>query len=338
MPVNKAALIRYYVLDKCFSNFGRKYFIDDLHAACKEALADFGHRVSVRQIYNDIQFMESLVGYAVPLRRERFDKKVYYRYERPDFSIRNQGFTEAEVNHVTDTLEILGRFKGLPNMDWIEDFGAKLSAITGTSIETSKKIIDFQSNAYTDSLKFFSGIFNAIKNQRVLMLEYKSFRQEQAETYSFSPYYLKEYNSRWFVIGKSEGYETFSVFALDRICKITETDKSSKETDYDFSERFADIIGVTWSENLKTERIFLQVHIDTWPYIKTKPLHESQRRWREGDEDDFTGISLDVQVNYELIANILYRGSGVKVIGPESLRLKMREEVNLMKGYYAEKT
>ncbi len=336
MPVNKASLIRYHVLDKCFSNFGRRYFIKDLLDACNDALADFDLFVSDRQIYNDIRFMESAAGYDVPLKKERFGRKVFYRYERPDFSIRNQGFTEAEVNHVTDTLSILGRFKGLPNMDWVENFAAKLSAITGTPIDTSKKIIDFQSNPFNESLQYFVDVFNAIKNQRVLRLAYKSFRQEHTETYVFSPYYLKEYNSRWFVIGKSEGYETFSVFALDRICEITETDRASSKTDYNFSERFEDIIGVTWDENLKTERILLKVHKDTWPYIETKPLHLSQKRWREGDEDDFIFISLDVQVNYELIANILYRGSGIKVVGPESLRIKMRDEVNVMKGYYAE--
>ena len=30
MPVNKHALIRYHALDKCFSNFARRFYIEDL--------------------------------------------------------------------------------------------------------------------------------------------------------------------------------------------------------------------------------------------------------------------------------------------------------------------
>lgn len=38
MPVNKHALIRYRALDKCFSNFARRYYIEDLIQACNEVL------------------------------------------------------------------------------------------------------------------------------------------------------------------------------------------------------------------------------------------------------------------------------------------------------------
>ena len=35
MATNKNALIRYKVLDNCFKNVGRKYFINDLISECE---------------------------------------------------------------------------------------------------------------------------------------------------------------------------------------------------------------------------------------------------------------------------------------------------------------
>ena len=41
MATNNHAIIRYQVLDKCFSNVGRMFFIDDLILACNHALFEF---------------------------------------------------------------------------------------------------------------------------------------------------------------------------------------------------------------------------------------------------------------------------------------------------------
>ena len=38
MPTNKNAQLRYQVLDKCLSNWSRRYYIEDLVDACNEAL------------------------------------------------------------------------------------------------------------------------------------------------------------------------------------------------------------------------------------------------------------------------------------------------------------
>ncbi len=44
MPVNKNALLRYHVLDKCFRNTKRRYFLEDLMCAVNEV---FGEKVRV---------------------------------------------------------------------------------------------------------------------------------------------------------------------------------------------------------------------------------------------------------------------------------------------------
>lgn len=50
MPTNKNALLRYQVLDRSFSDFTRKYEIQDLIDKVNEALYDlYGKEVGLRQ-------------------------------------------------------------------------------------------------------------------------------------------------------------------------------------------------------------------------------------------------------------------------------------------------
>ena len=103
MATNKNAVLRYKILDSCFSNFYKKYFIDDLIKICSEKLSDhFGYEVSVsrRTILDDIKFMKSLAGYDAPILSVQDGKKVYYQYEDHDFSILKKPLSTKEIENL----------------------------------------------------------------------------------------------------------------------------------------------------------------------------------------------------------------------------------------------
>ena len=57
MATNKHATIRYHALDQCFSNSGRRYYIDDLIEACNSALLEYtglSDGIKRRQVYEEI--------------------------------------------------------------------------------------------------------------------------------------------------------------------------------------------------------------------------------------------------------------------------------------------
>ena len=92
MATNKNALIRYKVLDNCFRNPGRKYFIEDLMEECEKVLIEINPDsggISSRQIFDDINFIESNEGWQAEIERHRDGKRVYYRYSDTSFSINN---------------------------------------------------------------------------------------------------------------------------------------------------------------------------------------------------------------------------------------------------------
>ena len=76
MPVNKNALLRYQVLDRCFSDFKRKYEIDDLLDKVIDALIDlYGKGVALRQIRADIKYMRDRITYNAPIKAYQYDGK-----------------------------------------------------------------------------------------------------------------------------------------------------------------------------------------------------------------------------------------------------------------------
>ena len=71
MPTNKNAAIRYQALDRCLSNWSRRFYIEDLVEACNEALYIYNGEtkenggVKKRQVQQDMIFLESEEGYRM---------------------------------------------------------------------------------------------------------------------------------------------------------------------------------------------------------------------------------------------------------------------------------
>ena len=123
MPTNKNAQLRYQILDRCFSDFHRKYFIEDLMDKVNDALMDlYGTQISIRQIREDIKYMKDRLTYNAPIEVYPCEgRKCYYRYSDKSFSIFNNELSEEEVASLRSTIDILGRFRGVPANAWLEN-------------------------------------------------------------------------------------------------------------------------------------------------------------------------------------------------------------------------
>ena len=326
MPVNKQALIRYHALDRCFSNPGRRFFMADLIEACNQALQEaIGDQVSVsrRQIFDDIRFMESQEGWSIPLEKSREGRKTYYRYADPTFSIRNLPLNEAERAQLEETLHMLQRFQGLAQSDWLEELKVRL-VTQGTEAREAAPIVQFEQNPYLSGMEHFWPLFQAIRNQQVLGVSYRSFRHANPEEVLFHPYLLKEYNSRWFVFGWNGKRDDITILALDRIQAWKPVNMAFvPNTELELEGYFEDMIGVSKKRDQQAEIIHLKIASQTWPYIQTKPLHGSQKVLKRDQEEVW--VELEVVVNYELISTLLSFGGALSVIVPEHLRATLKE-------------
>ena len=113
MPVNKNALLRYKIIDRCLRNRYRRWTIEDLVDAVSDALYEMegiSKGVSIRTVQSDIQIMRSdKLGYNAPI--EVYDQK-YYRYADPNYSITDMPLTAEDFNLIAKAVEMLGKVEG----------------------------------------------------------------------------------------------------------------------------------------------------------------------------------------------------------------------------------
>jgi len=328
MATNKNATIRYQTLNRCFRNPGRKYFIDDLIEACNDSLTDIDPSstgIKRRQVFDDIKFMRDSQGFDAPIESYKDGKRVYYRYSDLSFSINNQPMNEKEALQLNEALLTLSRFKGLPQFEWVDEIKTRMES--SFQMKNREKVIEFEENQYLTGKEHLGILYDAITNKQTLEIKYLPFNRDDSFQIILHPYFLKQYNNRWFLFGRSEDASNLTTLALDRIQEIcTLKEKYIDNLEIDFEEYFEDVIGVTVPREGKVEKILLKIDILTWPYLKTKPIHGSQKV--KDQTGEFVIIELQLLPNFELEALIFSHAETVEVIAPESLRLRIKDRIN----------
>jgi predicted DNA-binding transcriptional regulator YafY len=327
MALNKNALIRYKVLDNCFRNPGRRFFIEDLISECDKVLAEIdpnSNGISRRTIFDDIKFMESSEGWQIELLKQKESKRTYYRYADSSFSINNMPLNEVEVNQLKSAMNILSQFKGMPQFEWVNELLPKLQQGISSN-ESVLPIMEFENNQFLKGIDLLGQLYNAIHYKTVLKIRYQPFQDEKAFDLALHPYFLKQYNNRWFLFGYNPEHKKSDWnLAIDRIVEIKESNFPYIEnSEVDWSEYFDDIIGVTKPDGAALETVVLHFYGLTGKYMEAKPLHGSQKtKWLDKDTLE---LSIKVVINYELERLILSYADAVRVVGPEMLKQKISE-------------
>lgn len=299
------------------------YTRKQIEDACNRELEARGeYAITSRQtIINDFLTIEN--KYKVSIETMKAGHSTFYRYRKRGFSIFKSDISNEDYSHIKEALNILKRFHGMPQFEWTDELDIRLNM--GLRYQKDNRIlVDFEDSAYNTGIEYFTLLFNAIYEKSTLTIEYKSFKRDDSKEFTLSPYFLKEYNNRWFLLGKSPGYDKISIYGLDRILHIYNAGIAYEDTDVDFNEYFENVIGVTVSDN-PIERIELWISKQQLNYIETKPLHRSQRIISKDEEGGI--VHFDLIQNYELEQAILALGEHAKVLAPVSLKKKIEARI-----------
>lgn len=338
MPINRATLIRISTIDKCLQNHYRRWTINDLIDACTDALADFEGRsnpVSRRTFQNDLALMRSdRLGYNAPI---VVRENKYYEYEDPDFSITHLPLNDEGLDALNSALDILRQLQCFPQLassiETISKLNEQISRHTGTSAPA----MDMEHVAGYKGAGHIGSIYDAVRKQQTIVIEYQSFKARHAEALVVYPYLLKEYRNRWFLIGQkaTNSIPQVNIFALDRIHSVEVDRKTTfrKCVGFDPVHFFDDTIGVTKGIHDKARRVVIKVDRQQAPYVESKPFHKSQKveqRFRDGS----IKLSINVVINNELERLILGYGGHAEVVSPPEFRERIAESVRIAFRHY----
>jgi len=341
MPTNKNALNRYFILDELLSDFHHCYSCLELTGKVNAQLEAMGEStVSKRCIEMDLNYLAGSPFYA-EIARFRSDGKNVVRYEPPGFSIFRKEISNDERLLLSEALKTLGQFKGLDNFEWLD----RLKVFLG--VVERPHVIEFSHNPlYMADNNFLGILFTAISSSQVVELHYHTFANPEVKSILFHPYLLKEYNSRWYVIGGFDPTGFILNFALDRLdAVIPRPALPFLPPSEEFQERHDDIVGVTLLADRPVEEILLWVSDETYPYIQTKPIHLSQKNVSGEKENEIRQkypcpsggkiISLNCIRNRELLQTIFFYMNDVVVLSPKVLRDEVCNRLSALDSHYA---
>ena len=323
----KSGAFREIIIDRCLQS-RRGYSTMEIMEKCNDALERRCEPLitATNTIRNDILSIEN--RWNVVVEPIKIGRNIRYRYQDPNFSIFNFPLNENEIAQLNQAVSLLKRFEGMPGFDWVDELNAHLQSTINLEL---RHIVGFDENKQLKGMEYFTPLFECISRKEVIKLQYQSYKENSAKTYVIHPYYLKEYNQRWFLFALNNECQHITIFPLDRIKGFTKTSGLFIENNkVDFEHYFDNIIGVSSNKSDVPTIIILKVCAEQLPYMLTKPLHHTQVV-REFMQDGDAIISIKVIPNFELIQQLLSFGERVTVLEPETLRdeIKHRIENNL---------
>lgn len=174
--------------------------------------------------------------------------------------------------------------------------------------------------------KVFQDVFNyvltATRKKVKIRFNYFSYQKNTAKEYEVKPYFLKQYQNRWYLIA-AHGKKQKS-FALEHIQNVELTKETFQANIEQIKQSLLQIVGLTNDENQKTEQVVLRFHATQKNYVKSVPIHKSQQEVSDNAKEYV--IKLFVKPNFELKQQILKYGASVEVLQPEVLCNEIQEE------------
>lgn len=190
-------------------------------------------------------------------------------------------------------------------------------------------------------------IADAMRRNHVLSITHQGFGKPEPSTFDIEPYFLKVVKRRWYVVARSPYYsernkeqgvkpsDVYLVYALDRISDIQDTERTFKmKKNFDVHSYFEGCCGAITS-NESPQKIVLRAYNGFADYLRTLPLHESQREI--GSDDESTLFEYHLKPTFDFYQLVLAQGDQVEVLEPEPVRNEIRNFAQNMLDYYTQK-
>jgi len=212
----------------------------------------------------------------------------------------------------------------------------EIDRIVGEATHNAEMDIDTRVTALIER------IYEGIENKQVLRFRYPSIDAEKE--IRVSPYYIKRYNNKWFLLGKIRNIQyTWSVMALSRIVGDISIETEpiilyEKLKDVKIiKEYYRNVIGfeVPYSseddapKNMSRDNLNI-LHIEirclndkALGRLKENPIHETQHIYEETHR-----ITLNVIENNVLYNKLMSYGAEIEVISPSEIRTGIADRIS----------
>jgi predicted DNA-binding transcriptional regulator YafY len=317
MPQDKNTRARHTILDGLFRN--QELTIDELLEKVNDELELKGLQpISLRTLKNDINTFERDYEADFASGKKCGKKRLYCYQDKEFYAIKSRELSDGEKTIIKSGISIMEGIESLPGNISFERIKLELCELVNYNSENAP-VVYYENNPYLRGLdKWWKPLYDAIKSKTVLKIKYRDFTDKEFIFY-VSPYALKEYNHRWYLIcWNNEKRSHYYNIALDRMEAVERLeDETYIEDVSDIEEYYEQAVGITVMKNEPIEKVVFIVSGLTAKYIDSKPLHPlAKQKWLP---DGTLQVTLNVVINYELEHLLLSYADSIKILSPQRL-------------------
>lgn len=178
-----------------------------------------------------------------------------------------------------------------------------------------------------------STIIEAMHSNNVIEITYQRFVEDEPHSVCVEPYCTKLFHQRWYVVANNIEKKHLQTYALDRISDIKILANTySIDPNFDAKAFFLNSFGIFASENEQPQRILIKVDATQSKYLRTLPLHHSQKETITNDK--FSVFQYYLVPTKDFVFELLSHGAFFEVLEPASLRETMKENALKMAELY----
>ena len=176
-------------------------------------------------------------------------------------------------------------------------------------------------------------IMEAMKKGKLLDVTYKGFSSEHGHTFPVAPYCVKLFRQRWYLVGNSVLEDMIRVYGLDRVLDATISDESFKyPKKFNPENYFKECFGIIHDEDYTLESVKLKVNASQANYLRSLPMHLSQKE--EERNDEFSIFTLYLRPTFDFQQELLWNADFLEVLEPIWLRKEIAGIVKRMWNRY----
>jgi predicted DNA-binding transcriptional regulator YafY len=210
----------------------------------------------------------------------------------------------------------------------IEPLSAIIDGILGqseaTTKELRKRIKVLGMGSRKNSIENFAEIGAALLKRNRLNIQYYAKSKDEDTEREISPQRLIFYRENWYLDAYCHLRQDLRSFAVDGIRSAVPTNTKAQEiSDKECQEYFAQSYGIFSGK--ATQRAKLRFTPKHARWVSGENWHGQQVG--SFDKEGYFNLEFDYNQDPELIMDIMKHGSGVEVIGPASLKNKVKAEL-----------
>ena len=190
-----------------------------------------------------------------------------------------------------------------------------------------------------EGTEYLTTIVNVMQDSRWLQITHQRFDSDAPHTFYLAPFCLKVFKQRWYIFGvKCELDEPLAVkassttrtYALDRVKSLVTSEHTFKmPKNFDAPTYFSPYYGVFVGPDYKPEIVRARFNEKDAPYVRSLPLHHSQR------EVEPCVFEWFVAPTFDFIQQLRTYSYKMEILAPQSLRDQFADDARKVLELYS---